>query len=132
MSLEDKLAENTAAVEALHGAIRELIAAVGGIKPQTIKATKQEAPATKQEAPAMKQEAPAAKHETPATKQADTEVDLPMLQKAVRELAVMNRALAVSIVQSYEVKATDKIPSDKYAEAYSRVIKAISDAGASA
>lgn len=141
MSLEQALADNTAALNALIGVWSKLAGnaqaisavakpgdtiAAGGKPVAEVKADKPKAepkaevaadpkPAAEPSAP----EAPAA--QTASSSEASPSVDYPVLQKAVFALAGKSRDAAAAVAAGFGVKTFKELPADQWADALAAV-----------
>lgn len=104
MSLEQALAENTAA-------IKELIAALNTAKPEAKAAPKAE---TKAEAAKPAKPAPKVE-EAPAASVAQPKIDRATLSQAINKAAVVNRDEVVRILKSYGAVRGNDLKEEDYA-----------------
>lgn len=134
MSLEQALADNTAAINALIGVWSKLNAtanAKAAAPAAEVKADKPKADKPKAEpkpevaadpkpvAEPSTQEAPAA--QTASSSEASPSVDYPVLQKAVFALAHKSREAAAALAADFGVKTFKELPADKWADALATV-----------
>ncbi len=135
MSLEQALADNTAAMRELIGvwsklnaqaktldaapADTKITAAGKPVEAKPEKAAKQEAKAD----PKPESKQPAAEPTAPATTDAQpaSSIDYATLQKAVFALAGKSREAAAAVAASMGVKTFKELPADKWAEALAAV-----------
>jgi hypothetical protein len=137
MSLEQALADNTAAINALIGVWSQLNATANAkaaaatapaaeVKADKPKADKPKAepkaevaadpkPAAEPSAP----EAPAA--QTASSSEASPSVDYPVLQKAVFALAGKSRDAAAAVAAGFGVKTFKELPADQWGDALAAV-----------
>lgn len=122
MSLEQALADNTAA-------IRELIAALAHQAPAAPKAAKAEKAAATPPAPAPAPVEPAAPAPAPASP-SEPAVDYATLQKAVFALAGKSREAAAAVAQSFGVKTFKELDASRWGEALAAVNAKLAEAEA--
>lgn len=140
MSLEQALADNTAAINALIGVWSKLNATANAkaaaVPEVEVQADKPKADKPKVEkdkaepkpevavdpkpvAEPSTQEAPAA--QTASSSEASPSVDYPVLQKAVFALAGKSRDAAAAVAAGFGVKTFKELPADKWADALATV-----------